>query len=149
MYRHQRLQPVALDHALEGEGVARRRNEAIEVRESGRLATAEICEQDAALLDDRVRGLADVLAEAAALGLSGGVDALPGDVEEPAVEQASQTLPRGSLRLTVTATGVNYVDGLIVQGLYQIKPPVPFVPGNEVAGVVSEVGEGVTGWAVA
>ena len=33
------------------------------------------------------------------------------------VEQASPTLARGSLRLTVTATGVNYVDGLIVQGL--------------------------------
>jgi NADPH2:quinone reductase len=37
---------------------------------------------------------------------------------------------------------------LFVLGLYQIKPPVPFVPGGEVAGVVSEVGEGVTAFAV-
>ena len=40
--------------------------------------------------------------------------------------------------------GVNYPDGLLVQGLYQMKPPTPFVPGMEVAGVVSAVGEGVT-----
>jgi NADPH2:quinone reductase len=40
--------------------------------------------------------------------------------------------------------GVNYPDGLLVQGLYQMKPPTPFVPGMEVAGIVSEVGPGVT-----
>jgi len=38
------------------------------------------------------------------------------------------------------AIGVNYPDGLLVQGLYQIKPPVPFVPGMEVAGRVCAVG---------
>ena len=40
--------------------------------------------------------------------------------------------------------GVNFPDGLLVQGLYQLKPPTPFVPGMEVAGRVSAVGEGVT-----
>jgi NADPH2:quinone reductase len=40
--------------------------------------------------------------------------------------------------------GVNFPDGLLVQGLYQLKPPVPFVPGMEVEGRVSAVGEGVT-----
>lgn len=40
--------------------------------------------------------------------------------------------------------GVNYPDGLLVQGLYQLKPPTPFVPGMEVAGKVVAVGEGVT-----
>jgi NADPH2:quinone reductase len=41
------------------------------------------------------------------------------------------------------AIGVNYPDGLLVQGLYQMKPPVPFVPGMEVAGKVIAVGPGV------
>ena len=40
--------------------------------------------------------------------------------------------------------GVNYPDGLLVQGLYQMKPPVPFVPGMEVAGRVVAVGDAVT-----
>jgi NADPH2:quinone reductase len=46
--------------------------------------------------------------------------------------------------IDVDTVGVNYPDGLLVQGLYQMKPPVPFVPGMEVAGRVSAVGEGVT-----
>lgn len=41
------------------------------------------------------------------------------------------------------AIGVNYPDGLLVQGLYQVKPPVPFVPGMEVAGKVVAVGDKV------
>ena len=49
----------------------------------------------------------------------------------------------GEVVIDVSAIGVNYPDGLLVQGLYQMKPPFPFIPGNEVAGVVSEVGEGV------
>jgi NADPH2:quinone reductase len=59
-------------------------------------------------------------------------------------ERPSPPVGPGQVRIAVTATGVNFVDGLFVQGLYQIKPPVPFVPGGEVAGVVAEVGEGVT-----
>ena len=42
------------------------------------------------------------------------------------------------------ATGVNYVDGLICQGRYQLKPARPYVPGGEIAGVVSALGDGVT-----
>lgn len=41
------------------------------------------------------------------------------------------------------AIGVNYPDGLLVQGLYQMKPPLPFVPGMEVAGTVTAVGPNV------
>ena len=41
--------------------------------------------------------------------------------------------------------GVNFPDGLLVQGLYQMKPPTPFVPGMEVAGRVVAVGDKVTG----
>jgi NADPH:quinone reductase len=44
----------------------------------------------------------------------------------------------------VLAVGVNFPDLLIIQDLYQIKPPRPFAPGGELAGVVSAVGEGVT-----
>jgi len=43
---------------------------------------------------------------------------------------------------------VNFVDALFVQGRYQIRPPVPFVPGSEVAGEVMEVGRDVDGWQV-
>jgi D-arabinose 1-dehydrogenase-like Zn-dependent alcohol dehydrogenase len=49
----------------------------------------------------------------------------------------------GQVRLRVRACGVNYVDALFVQGRYQIKPPLPFVPGSEVAGEVIEVGSDV------
>jgi NADPH2:quinone reductase len=54
----------------------------------------------------------------------------------------------GRVVVDVRAAGVNYVDALFVAGEYQIKPPLPFVPGSEVAGVVAEVGEGVTEVAV-
>ncbi len=50
----------------------------------------------------------------------------------------------GMVVVDVAAAGVNYPDGLIVQGLYQSKPPLPFVPGTEVAGTVAAVGDGVT-----
>lgn len=46
------------------------------------------------------------------------------------------------------ACGVNYPDGLLVQGLYQMKPPLPFVPGMEVAGKVVAVGPKVTRYAI-
>jgi NADPH2:quinone reductase len=51
----------------------------------------------------------------------------------------------GQVVVTVKACGINFPDGLIVQGKYQTKPPLPFSPGLEVAGIVKEVGEGVTG----
>ena len=47
--------------------------------------------------------------------------------------------------IDVRAAGVNYVDGLICQGRYQIKPPTPFVPGSEIAGEVAAVGAAVNG----
>ena len=42
----------------------------------------------------------------------------------------------GQVLITVAAAGVNYVDALFVQGRYQIKPPLPFTPGSEVAGTL-------------
>ena len=86
----QRLQPVALDQALEGEGVRAGRQEAVEVGEGGRFAFAEIGEDDAVLHDDRIAALAHPLAEHAALGFGRRLQALAVDVEQPAVEQAAQ-----------------------------------------------------------
>lgn len=51
---------------------------------------------------------------------------------------------KGQVVVDINAVGVNFPDGLLVQGLYQMKPDFPFIPGSEVAGVISEVGEGVT-----
>ena len=60
---------------------------------------------------------------------------------------APQVRP-GGLVIDVEAAGVNYVDALFIQGRYQIKPPLPFTPGSEIAGTVTAVGEGVTDWRV-
>ncbi len=46
--------------------------------------------------------------------------------------------------VSVKACGVNYPDVLIIEDKYQFKPPRPFAPGGEIAGVVKQVGEGVT-----
>ncbi len=54
----------------------------------------------------------------------------------------------GKVVVAVRAAGVNFVDGLFVQGKYQIKPPLPFTPGGEVAGDVVAIGDGVEGVAV-
>jgi len=43
----------------------------------------------------------------------------------------------------VRASSLNFPDALLVQGLYQVKPPLPFSPGMELAGVVTQVGAGV------
>jgi NADPH:quinone reductase len=48
----------------------------------------------------------------------------------------------------VEAAGVNFVDGLFVAGKYQIKPPLPFTPGGEIAGRVAAIGDEVTGWTI-
>jgi NADPH2:quinone reductase len=51
---------------------------------------------------------------------------------------------RGQVAIDVRAIGCNFFDILMVQGKYQVKPPLPFAPGGEVAGVVRAVGPGVT-----
>ena len=52
----------------------------------------------------------------------------------------------GQVVVQVKACAVNYPDVLIIEDKYQFKPPRPFAPGGEIAGVVESVGEGVTGW---
>jgi NADPH2:quinone reductase len=53
----------------------------------------------------------------------------------------------GEVVVAVRACGVNFPDALMIADQYQIKPPRPFAPGGEIAGVVSRIGEGVTGLA--
>src|SRR4051794_41571406 len=57
-----------------------------------------------------------------------------GEIPQPA---------QGEVRLKVEATALGFVDGLIVQGRYQIRPPLPYVPGGEIAGTVDATGSGV------
>ena len=50
----------------------------------------------------------------------------------------------GEVRIRIESASLNFPDLLIVQNKYQMKPPLPFVPGSEYAGVIEAVGEGVT-----
>jgi NADPH2:quinone reductase len=50
----------------------------------------------------------------------------------------------GEVRVAIKAASLNFPDLLIVQNKYQMKPPLPFVPGSEYAGIVDAVGPGVT-----
>ncbi len=60
-------------------------------------------------------------------------------------ELASPRAGPGEVVLSVKAASLNFPDVLIIQNKYQFKPPLPFSPGSELAGVVKEVGEGVQG----
>jgi len=72
-----------------------------------------------------------------------------GGPEVLVVEEHPDLQPRaGQVVIDVEAAGVNYVDALFVAGSYQIKPPVPFTPGSEVAGTIAALGEGVEGFAI-
>jgi NADPH2:quinone reductase len=66
------------------------------------------------------------------------------------LELADLPLPvagAGEAVVSVKAVGLNFYDTLIIAGRYQTKPPLPFSPGGEFAGVVDSVGEGVTEFA--
>jgi NADPH:quinone reductase len=67
-----------------------------------------------------------------------------GPPESLVLEEVESLKPgRGQVVIGVKACGVNFPDTLIIQGKYQFKPPLPFSPGSEVAGVVKKVGAGV------
>ena len=68
-----------------------------------------------------------------------------GPVDSHIVEEIEDPVAGpGQVVVDIKATGISFPDVLIVQGLYQFKPPFPFSPGSEISGVVSSVGEGVT-----
>ena len=69
-----------------------------------------------------------------------------GAVEDLRVEDVAPPTPgAGEVLIDVKATAVNYADAIMVAGRYQTRPPLPFSPGLETAGVVSRCGDGV-GW---
>ncbi|MFS2112270.1 NADPH:quinone oxidoreductase family protein [Sphingomonas sp. Sphisp140] len=63
-------------------------------------------------------------------------------------EVADPAAGKGQVVVAVKACAINYPDFLIIEDKYQFKPPRPFAPGGEIAGVIESVGEGVTGWEV-
>ncbi len=60
------------------------------------------------------------------------------------IEGAAPEPGEGQVRIKVVCCGMGYVDALVALGKYQVKPPVPFTPGQEIAGVVDAVGAGVS-----
>ncbi len=69
--------------------------------------------------------------------------------EQMALADISMPEPAaGQLRIRVQAAALNFFDILQIQGKYQFKPPFPFTPGSEVAGVVEAIGEGVNDFAI-
>lgn len=72
-----------------------------------------------------------------------------GDPSTMTLRIAPEPVPRAhEVLIAVEAAGCNFFDILIIQGKYQLKPPFPFGPGAEVAGVVKAVGQGVSSVAV-
>ncbi|MAH83808.1 MAG: hypothetical protein CBB68_05530 [Rhodospirillaceae bacterium TMED8] len=70
-----------------------------------------------------------------------------GPFENMSVENISVPAPRaGQLAINVKAAGVSFAQSLLVTEKYQRKPPLPFVPGAEVAGTVAAIGDGVDGY---
>ncbi|QUS40731.1 NADPH:quinone oxidoreductase family protein [Tardiphaga alba] len=63
-------------------------------------------------------------------------------------EFASQVLKPGQVRVRIRAAGINFPDILMAAGEYQLKPELPFTPGMEAAGDISEVAGDVTGFKV-
>lgn len=69
-----------------------------------------------------------------------------GPPETLSVEEAERPVTgRGQVRIRVAACSINFPDLLIISGQYQERPELPFIPGQEVAGVVEEAGADVTG----
>ncbi len=54
----------------------------------------------------------------------------------------------GQVRIAIKAAGISFVDVLTAAGHYQVKPPLPFIPGSECAGIVEALGRGVTSLSV-
>jgi NADPH2:quinone reductase len=60
---------------------------------------------------------------------------------------AASPLKPGEVRVAIHAAGINFPDILMAAGEYQLKPELPFTPGAEAAGEVTEIAEGVAGFA--
>lgn len=69
-------------------------------------------------------------------------------VDVPVVDLPSPPLGEGEVRIAIHYAGVSFATSLVTEGKYQRKPPLPFTPGTEIAGVIAEVGANATGFAV-
>jgi len=68
-----------------------------------------------------------------------------GSTDELLIEALDDPVPApGEVLVDIRAAGINFPDILVIGGQYQVKTPPPFIPGNEAAGIVSAVGDGVT-----
>lgn len=68
-----------------------------------------------------------------------------GPIEDLVLEEVpSPQIRKHHVLVSVKACGVNFPDTLVVEGKYQFKPEFPFSPGTDIAGIVKEIGEGVT-----
>src|SRR5210317_1915783 len=63
-------------------------------------------------------------------------------------EVATPEPGEGEVLIAVAAAGINFADTLMIRHEYQVKPPLPFTPGLEVAGHVEALGAGVSGLSV-
>jgi NADPH:quinone reductase len=69
-----------------------------------------------------------------------------GSPEDIRIEEVAMPIAgAGEALVKIHAAGVNFADVLMVAGTYQVKPPLPFTPGLEFAGVVADLGPGVNG----
>jgi NADPH2:quinone reductase len=72
-----------------------------------------------------------------------------GPPEKLVIEERPDPVPgKGQLLIDMKAAAVTFPDTLMLENKYQFKAPVPFIPGGEIAGVVSGLGEGVSGFKI-
>lgn len=70
-----------------------------------------------------------------------------GGTENLVLNEVPEPQPKeGQLKVRIRAAGMNYADYLVIDGSYQVKQEVPFIPGGEIAGEIVELGAGVLGW---
>ncbi len=70
-----------------------------------------------------------------------------GKIDHLALAEAPEPQPGpGQIKVRIGAAGLNYADLLIIDGSYQVKQAVPFVPGSEIAGEIVEIGADVESW---
>ncbi len=135
----QRLQPVAVDHALEREGVRAGGGEAIEIRKCRRCTWAHIRKQDPALLRHGIGLLPDIGTHPAAFGLGRRIQAFAFDVEQPAMKGAAQPpmlqASEGQIRTAVRAGTLEQpMASIVVAEQHQIFAEQPNRLDRPVAG---------------
>lgn len=64
------------------------------------------------------------------------------------LDMPAPVVSAGEILIRITACGLNFADLLLIRGKYQETPPLPFVPGLEIAGVIEGIGAGVTGFEI-